>query len=79
MGNFCATCYALSLLSRMDLPNLISRTSPNLILGVLGGSFHFFQILIENAISKQWDPDQTMHYDLGLHCLPMSHKKDKMG
>ena len=25
------------------------------------------------------DPDQTLHYavsDQGLHCLPMSHKKD---
>ena len=30
-------------------------------------------------MSKQWDPDQTMHAvaaDLGLHCLLMSHKKD---
>ena len=37
------------------------------------------QVLMENYASKQWRPDQTPHSvvsDLGLHCLPMSHKKD---
>ena len=38
-----------------------------------------FKILIENFVSKQWNPDQTSRSatsDLGLHCLPLSHKKD---
>ena len=37
----------------------------------------FFIFIILKANSG--DPDQTPHYvvsDLGLHCLPMSHKKD---
>ena len=41
--------------------------------------FIFIQILIEKYASKQYDPDQTPHFvasDLGLHYLPMSHKKD---
>ena len=59
--------------NRMDLPPLIRRTSPFSILGVLGGTFFFIQILIEHS----GDPDQAPHSvasDLGLHCLPMSHK-----
>ena len=39
----------------------------------------FIQILIEHSVSKSGYPDQTPHKetsDLGLHCLPMSHKKD---
>ena len=32
----------------------------------------FIQILIENYASKQWN----VASDLGLHYLPMSHKKD---
>ena len=41
--------------------------------------FIFIQVLIENYASKQSDADQTPHSvasDLGLPCLPMSHKKD---
>ena len=36
------------------------------------------QILIEHSVSSSGDPDQTPHSvatDLGLHFLPMSHKK----
>ena len=39
----------------------------------------FIQILTERSASKQWRPDQTPHSavsGLGLHFLPMSHKKD---
>ena len=60
----------LTHLSRMELPTLLSRMSPLPILAVLGGIFPFFQVL---------DPDQMPHFaasDLGLHYLPMSHKKD---
>ena len=37
------------------------------------------QILIDHPVRKHGDPDQTPHSvasDLGLHCLPMSYKKD---
>ena len=54
----------------MICPISIDRTSPFQIVGVLGGIFHFIQILIELSVSKQWNSD------LGLRCLPMSHKKD---
>ena len=45
--------------------------------------FSFFQILIDHSASKlkNADPDHILHNavsesDLGLYCLPMSHKKD---
>ena len=44
--------------------------------------FIFIQILIEFSVyPNKGDPDQMLQNaaasDLGLHCLPMSHKKDK--
>ena len=42
-------------------------------------SFIFIQILIEHYVSKQWRPDKMVlsaASELGLHCSPMSHKKD---
>ena len=63
----------------MDSPTLISRTIPFPILGVSGGIFHLYQILIDRTVSKLGDPLQIPHKvvsDLGLHCLPMSPKKD---
>ena len=63
----------------MNLPTLISRTSPFQILGVVGDIFHYSKILIEHSVSNCEDPDQTPQFvvsDLGLHCLPMSHVKD---
>ena len=59
-------------------PVLINWTSPFLILGLLGGIFHFY-FLKETSVSKQGEPDQTPRFaasDLVLHPLPMSHKKD---
>ena len=41
--------------------------------------FIFIQNLIGHSIANSGDPDQTSRFsasDLGLHCLPMSHKKD---
>ena len=38
----------------MNFPISIDRTSLFQILGVLGGIFHFIQILIERSVSKQW-------------------------
>ena len=49
------------------------------IIRVVGWYFSFFKIFIELSISKQCNPDQTLHSSasgLGLHCLPMSHKED---
>ena len=59
------------------MPTLISGTSPFPILGVLGAIF--LQILIEHFVANSGDPDQTRQYavsDLGMHCLPISRKKD---
>ena len=41
--------------------------------------FIFFQISLDHYVSNTEYPDQTRQYpvsDLGLHCLPMSHKKN---
>ena len=44
--------------------------------------FNFIQILIGYSVSKQWRPWSDAAFcgvwssDLGMHCLPMSHKKD---
>ena len=63
----------------MNLPNLISRMSPLQILGVLGGIFHFYsnfnRIFCKQTVETDQTPRSTAS-DLGLHCLPMSHKKD---
>ena len=55
--------------------------SPFPILGLLGGIFHFYSNFKRNLImlANSREPDQTPHFavfDLVLHCLPMSHKKD---
>ena len=58
-------------LSQMDFPILISRTCPFQF-----GCF-FLLILKEHTVSEH--PYQTLHHAasvLGLHYLPMSHKKD---
>ena len=52
----------------MEFPNPISRMSPFPIIGVSGENFPFFSF---NGIFCK----QTAS-DLGLHWLPMSHKKD---
>ena len=41
--------------------------------------FDFIQTIIEFSVANSGDPDQTprsVASDLGLHCLPLSHKKD---
>ena len=46
---------------------------------MLGGIFHFHKVLIENMQANSGDPYQTPYFvapDLGLHYLPVSHKKD---
>ena len=38
-----------------------------------------FKIMIEHSLANSGYPDQmprSVASDLGLHCLPMSHKKD---
>ena len=63
----------------MDFSILISRTSPFPIIGMLGGIF--FQTLVDHTASKQcrsWPDAGNTTSDLGLHCLPMSHKKGAM-
>ena len=70
----------------MDLPSLISRTSP---FPILGGStswvffFHFFpnfnRTFCKHTVKiliRHWTMQCLAVFDLGLHCLPMSHKKD---
>ena len=61
----------------MDPTILINWTSPFPILGVPGIFFSFlfyFEKIFVLANSE--DPDQTPRSDLGLHCLPVSHKGD---
>ena len=79
---------ALTHLCQMEFPSAINWRSPFVSRDVRLYFFIFIQILIENYASKQWrprseaksaDPDQMPHSlasDLGLHYLPMSHKKD---
>ena len=70
----------LTHLSRMALPSRISRTSPFPILEALGGIFHFYSnfntknILLANSENSDQMP-HSVASDLGLHCLPVSHKK----
>ena len=40
---------------------------------LFGVFFHFYSN--SNSVSKQWIPNFAAS-DLGLHCLPMYHKKD---
>ena len=48
--------------------------------GCLMVFFIFIQILIENSVSQKWRPTSEVicpaASDLGLHCLPVSHKKE---
>ena len=65
----------------MEFPILINWTSPFPFEGLLGGIFHFYSNLNRTFCEQKvhGDPDQAPHSaasDLGLHCLPMSHKKD---
>ena len=50
------------------------------LLMVVGWYFFIFvQILNEHSVSKQrrlWSELHSVASDLGLHCLPMSHKED---
>ena len=59
----------------MDLPTYISWMSPFPILGMLGGIFHSLSNF-NRTFCKQIVV--TLASDLGLHCLPMTHKKDAM-
>ena len=59
----------------MEFPILINWTSPFSFEGLLGGIFHF----CNNLQASSGDPDQTQRCaasGLGLHYLPISHKKD---
>ena len=62
----------------MYFPILINWTSPFLILGLLGGIFHFlFKFLKTFLLAISGEPDQTPRFatsDLVLHCLSMSKK-----
>ena len=59
----------------MELPIHISRMSPFPILGMLGGIFHYRPDL-DRTFCKQ--KVLTLATNLGLHFLPMTHKKDAM-
>ena len=50
----------------------INWTSPFPILGLLGGFYHFIQILKETSVSNK----RFAASDLVLHCLQMSLKED---
>ena len=52
---FHGSCY-LTHLIRMEIPTLINWASPFPFKELLGGIFHFIQILIEHSVSKQAGP-----------------------
>ena len=44
--------------------------------------FIFIQVFIKDHSTNSREPDQTPRFtstDLGIHCLPVSHKKDAIG
>ena len=43
-------------------------------------TFHFYSIstLSIFLLANSEDPDQTLHSDMGLHCLPMSQKHGRL-
>ena len=59
----------------MEFPIVINLTSPFPILGMFGDICYIFQISLEDYVSKQWRSCSAAS-DLGLHCLPVSYKKD---
>ena len=59
----------------MDLPTYISWMSPFPILGMLGGIFHYRPDLNRTSCKQIV---VTLATNLGLHFLPMTHKKDAM-
>ena len=67
----------------MDSPIIMNWMSPLSFLGASGVIFNFYLIFDEVFLSKQnsprWDAafcDENAASDLGLYCLPMSHKRD---
>ena len=59
----------------VDSSTAISRTSPFVILGVLGLFCCFSSIIDGKSLANNVDPDQMpqdVASDLGLHCLPMT-------
>ena len=55
-----------------------SISNLRVLVNFLGSMFQFHLILKVHFLSKLGDSDQTPQSaasDLGLHCLPMSHKK----
>ena len=59
----------------MNFPISIGRTSLFQILGVLGGTFHFYSNF-NRTFCEQTVETLIRRRVLGLHCLPVSHKKD---
>ena len=65
----------------MEFLTLINSTGPFLLKGLLGSIFHFYsnsnrtfcEQTVETLITIQMRHSAAS--DLGLHCLPMSHKK----
>ena len=63
----------------MEYPTVIDWASPFSFSWLFCGILHFIQILVDTYVSNSGDPDQTprsVASDLGLHGLPMFHKKD---
>ena len=89
-GNFCVYAIGTRPLRGLIVTSTINPIKPNgiphsyhldqsiSVLRVVGWYFSVWFKFYKN-ISKQWRPCWTPHSaapDLGLHCLPMSHKKD---
>ena len=62
--------------SRKEFLTVINWTSSFPFEGLLGGIFHFYSNFNRTLCKQTLENDQTPSSDLGLHCLPMSHKKE---
>ena len=64
----------------MELLTIIHWNSPFLFSKMFGGIFHlnsnFNRTFYKQTVEKNNQSSHSVASDLGLHCMPMSHRKD---
>ena len=66
----------LTHLCLIEFPAPINWTTPFPFKGLLGGTFHFISNFNRTFCKQTVEILRCAASDLGLHCLPMSRKKD---